>query len=114
MNLIVAVVLHEGTWEVSENNQYREDVSIVLAVVGELSNILNASAPPTVRRWRWSNTELPRDIKAGGHGSCSCSCTDICGRGSSRSEPSGRDSRPRTGESASGDGEILSLALSRS
>ena len=133
-----AEVLHEGTWEASENNEYREDVPVVLAVVGELFNISNASASPTVPRWRRSDTELPRDIEAGGRASCSCSCPDICDRGSSSSESSGKDSRPRTGESASGDGghwmfskvsltigvcgnasitelgEILSLALSRS
>lgn len=84
-------------------------------VVGERSGTSGISASSTTIsgektmafRWRLSETELPRDLATGGRAPGSCSCTDTCGRGNSSTDSSGRASRPRTGESASGDGGQL-------
>lgn len=106
-------VLHEGAKDAFENNEEcREDVVAVFVVVGERSSISGISPSPSTIcgektmafLWRLSGAEFPRDLVTGGRVSGSCSRTDTHGRGSSSSDPSGKASSPRTGESASGDG----------
>jgi len=107
-----AEVLREGEKEVFENNEEcRGDAVVVLVVVGERSGISAISASSNsisgmiiALRLRLSRTGLPRDLVRGGRVPGPCQCPEIWGGGGLSSDSSGKGSRPRTGESASGDG----------
>lgn len=108
-----AEVLCERAKELVENNEEcREDTEVVFVIVGERSGISSSSESPNTTsgektmalRWRPSEVELPRDLVKGGRLSGSWSSPNVCDGGSSSSASSGKASKPRIGESASGDG----------